>query len=89
MKAASRGGGLRGARTTRGWGGSAPLGGYVSQLLLCGVFSFEECFGVGGGLLPSFFLLQNSSLYQDFVEVVDCNEVEVSADPPCCESWEP
>ncbi len=46
-------------------------------------------FGVGCGLLPSFFMFQNSSLYQDFVEVVDCNEMEVSADPPCCESWEP
>ncbi len=39
-------------------------------------------------LLPSSFLFQNSSLYQDFVQVVDCNEMEVSADPPCCESWE-
>ncbi len=47
------------------------------------------CFGVGCVLLPSFFLFQNSSLYQDFVEVVDCNEMEVSADPPCCEFWEP
>jgi hypothetical protein len=53
-----------------------------------GSLSFDACFGVGGELLPSFFLFQNSSLYQDFVEVVNCNEMEVSADPPCCESGE-
>ena len=31
------------------------------------------------GYVFSSLVLQESSLYQDFVEVMDCNEVEVSA----------
>ncbi len=75
-------------------GGSAPFEVFEvvsANSCFVGSLSFEVCVSVGGGLLPSFFLFQNSSLYQDFVEyveVVDCNEMEASADPPCCESWE-
>ncbi len=35
--------------------------------------------GVRGGLLPSFFLFQTSSLYQEFFCMMDCNDMEVSS----------
>jgi hypothetical protein len=47
----------------RGGGALSPLGVVLAYSCFVGSLSFEACFGVGGGLLPSFFLFQNSSLY--------------------------